>query len=302
LRSTGCIKGSDKTFYYFIISLLIAANSTVLAQNPCPDIGDPCEPDTIWIDCGTKVIPDSGGWVVFPIYLKSDNQGEGNDIVGFNLPLYVSRSNSIDSAWIDTAVSLVFENSAFNDTGNLLSVTADSLQLDGWVGLGAIDFDSLGLLSGTHLVAQMWIHLSDTSSITIDTSSRQSNSLLLVTSLATSYVPIWDKVTCGVQLCAGTAGDVNGTPPISLPDVIHLVNYVFDKDRPGIGCQGSDPGNCWTPEPLCRGEINGVSPIGLPDVIYLVNFVFDKDRPATGCIGSNPGTCWIPVPADNCCF
>jgi hypothetical protein len=99
-----------------------------------------------------------------------------------------------------------------------------------------------------------------------------------------------------------TPGDVNGTLPISLPDVIHLVNYVFDKDRPATSCLGSSPGNCWTPDPLCRGEVNGTSPISLPDVIHLVNYVFDKDRPATSCLGSSPGNCWTPVASGMCCL
>jgi hypothetical protein len=96
------------------------------------------------------------------------------------------------------------------------------------------------------------------------------------------------------------AGDVNGTLPISLPDVIHLVNYVFDKDRPATGCLGSSSGNCWTPDPVCRGEINGTAPVSLPDVIHLVNYVFDKDRPAASCLGSSPGNCWPPVPTCPC--
>jgi hypothetical protein len=102
--------------------------------------------------------------------------------------------------------------------------------------------------------------------------------------------------------CQAVPGDVNGTPPIGLPDVIHLVNYVFDKDRPATSCLGADPGNCWTPDPLCRGEVNGTSPIGLPDVVHLVNYVFDKDRPATSCLGSSPGNCWTPVPGGVCCL
>gem|GEM_PF-6985506 len=109
------------------------------------------------------------------------------------------------------------------------------------------------------------------------------------------------KNLCAANLCLAQPGDVDGTAPISLPDVIYLVNYVFDKDRTATGCLGSSLGNCWAPSPLCRGEINGTPPISLPDVIHLVNYVFDKDRPATGCEGSNPGNCWAPVASDICC-
>jgi|GEM_PF-2668479 len=100
-----------------------------------------------------------------------------------------------------------------------------------------------------------------------------------------------------------TPADVNGVPPVSLPDVIHLVNFVFDKDRPATTCLGSAPGNCWTPNPLCRGDVNGSggNP-NLQDVIYLVNYVFDKDRLATGCLGSSPGNCWTVVRTGECCL
>lgn len=109
----------------------------------------------------------------------------------------------------------------------------------------------------------------------------------------------WWGMVCS---CLAQPGDVNGTPPISLPDAIQLVNYVFDTDRAATGCLGSDPGNCWSPNPLCRGEVNGTPPISLPDAIQLVNYIFDKDRPATACMGSDPGNCWTPVPTGVCCL
>ena|GEM_PF-6463748 len=117
------------------------------------------------------------------------------------------------------------------------------------------------------------------------------------------YVGTAPVDTSGTGPCAIVPGEVNGTPPIALPDVINLVNYVFDKDRLAAGCLGSDPGNCWTFAPLCRGDVNGSggSP-NLQDVIYLVNFVFDKDRPATSCLGSSPGNCWTPVASGVCCL
>jgi len=101
--------------------------------------------------------------------------------------------------------------------------------------------------------------------------------------------------------CIAIPGDVNATGGIDLTDVIHLVNYFYDKDRPATGCLGVDPGNCWTFDPICRGDVTGISGITLPDIIYLVNFVYDKDRPATGCLGSSPGNCWVPVATCQCC-
>jgi hypothetical protein len=111
----------------------------------------------------------------------------------------------------------------------------------------------------------------------------------------------WDYATIKYSPCSATPGDVNGTPPIALPDVIHLANYIFDKDRPATSCLGSDTGNCWTPDPLCLGEVDGNAPISLPDVIWLVNFVFDKDRPGLSCLGTGSIPCWLPIPTDVCC-
>jgi glucose/arabinose dehydrogenase len=113
-------------------------------------------------------------------------------------------------------------------------------------------------------------------------------------------VPDGVPTQCGN--CLAVSGDVNGTPPIDLADVLHLVNYVFDKDRPTTSCLGSDPGNCWTLDPPCRGEINGTPPIGLPDVIHLVNYVFDKARLATSCQASDQVNCWPPVQTGVCCL
>jgi hypothetical protein len=121
----------------------------------------------------------------------------------------------------------------------------------------------------------------------------------------TNYISIWPQQTSkawdAVDVCDTMPGDANGTPPVGLPDVVHLINYVFDKDRPGIGCYGIDPGNCWTPTPLCRGEVTGVEPVNLQDVIWLVNFVFDKDRPLLSCLGAGSIPCWLPIPNDVCC-
>jgi len=89
--------------------------------------------------------------------------------------------------------------------------------------------------------------------------------------------------------CQDYAGDVNNDDNATLADVIHLVNYVFDKDRPATGCLGSGPGNCWTFDPWCQGNVNGDNVISLVDVIYLVNFVLGK-----------PGN-WTPVPSGSCC-
>ena len=85
-----------------------------------------------------------------------------------------------------------------------------------------------------------------------------------------------------------TRGDVNASGAITLGDIVHLVNYLFDKDR--LPCLGTDPGNCWTPVPFCRGDVNTSASITIGDVVHLVNYIFDKDR--LPCLGSDPGNCW----------
>jgi subtilisin family serine protease len=98
-------------------------------------------------------------------------------------------------------------------------------------------------------------------------------------------------------MCVAVPGDVNASGAITIGDIVHLVNYLFDKDR--LPCLGTDPGNCWTPDPFCRGDVNASASITIGDVVHLVNYVFDKDR--LPCLGSDPGNCWTPDKSSVCC-
>jgi hypothetical protein len=99
-------------------------------------------------------------------------------------------------------------------------------------------------------------------------------------------------------LCTAIPGDVNGTSTITIGDIVHLVNYIFDKDR--LPCLGSAPGNCWTPDPFCRGDVNQSATITIGDILHLVNYIFDKDR--LPCLGASPGNCWTPESSGACCL
>ncbi|OGC92092.1 MAG: hypothetical protein A2142_06025 [candidate division Zixibacteria bacterium RBG_16_48_11] len=99
-------------------------------------------------------------------------------------------------------------------------------------------------------------------------------------------------------LCTAIPGDVNGSSAITIGDIVHLVNYIFDKDR--LPCLGSDPGNCWTPAPFCRGDVNQSATITIGDILHLVNYIFDKDR--LPCLGASPGNCWTPESSEACCL
>ena len=98
--------------------------------------------------------------------------------------------------------------------------------------------------------------------------------------------------------CFSIPGDVNASGGITIGDIIHLVNYIFDKDK--LPCLGSDPGNCWNPNLSCRGDANQSGTITIGDIVHLVNFIFDKDR--LPCLGSDPGNCWTPDASGTCCL
>jgi hypothetical protein len=99
-------------------------------------------------------------------------------------------------------------------------------------------------------------------------------------------------------LCTALPGDVNSSGGITLGDVVHILNFLFDRDRPP--CKGIDPGNCWAVIPSCLPDVNASGNITLADVIHLLNYLFDRDKPP--CIGIEPGNCWTPLSQAECCL
>ena len=226
---------------------------------------DPGQPDTIWIVCQNETVHDTGSWISMNIYLKTDNQGAGNDVAAFDLPLYLSRSNS-GAVMLDTSLNSVFANSVFKDSASYFrSVSADSQNLDCPVVIGAVKFSGTGFSSGTHILATLRLKLDDSTTLDIDTTSTSTNSLQLVTSSASGYIPIWKVLFCPVCVHSSPAGDANCSGGISLADVIYLVNYLFKS---------------W-PAPCCPtlGDVNCSGSITLADIIQLVNHIF-KAEPA----------------------
>ena len=98
--------------------------------------------------------------------------------------------------------------------------------------------------------------------------------------------------------CVSMPGDLNNSGTISLGDVVHLLNYLFDRNKPP--CVGTDPGNCWSFVPSCRGDVNRSGTLTLGDVIHILNYLFDRDRPP--CVGIDPGNCWTPEASGTCCL
>ncbi|OGC90692.1 MAG: hypothetical protein A2142_01350 [candidate division Zixibacteria bacterium RBG_16_48_11] len=107
-----------------------------------------------------------------------------------------------------------------------------------------------------------------------------------------------DYATVKYAQCSAIPGDANASGSITLGDIIHVVNYIFDKDK--LPCLGTDPGNCWTPGPFCQGDVNQTGTITIGDIVHLVNYIFDKDR--LPCLGSDPGNCWTPEASGACCL
>ncbi|MCI0531572.1 MAG: hypothetical protein L0Y74_06475 [candidate division Zixibacteria bacterium] len=263
MACTGSSQNSKRLFLAFrllaILALLTAVNSK--AEN----MVDPGQPDTVWIVCQNEAVPDTGSWISMNIYLKTDNQGSGNDVTAFDLPLYLSRSNTAPVS-VDTTVTAVFANSVFKDSSSYFrAVSADSQNLDCPVVIGAVKFSGTGFSSGTHILATLRLKLDDSTTLDIDTTSTSTNSLQLVTSSASGYVPVWNVLTCPVCVHSSPAGDANCSGGISLADVIYLVNYLFKS---------------W-PAPCCfsLGDVNCSGSITLADIIQLVNHIF-KAQPA----------------------
>lgn len=139
------------------------------------------------------------------------------------------------------------------------------MKLNGFIDFGVVRLSTPGLAAGTYVLGQVWVYLRDSTSITIDTTSRVSNSLRLVTSQAVGYVPIWKKADCPVCVHSSPAGDANCSGAITLADAIYLVNYIF---KSGLA-------------PCCKvlGDANCSGTITLADIITLVNYLF-KSGPA----------------------
>jgi hypothetical protein len=127
---------------------------------------------------------------------------------------------------------------------------------------------------------------------------------LAVDHVGNAYVTGWvtvdnqDFLTIKYSPCSALPGDVNSSSSITLGDIVHLLNYVFDRDYPP--CLGTDPGNCWDFGLTCRGDVNNSASITLGDIVHLLNYVFDRDYPP--CIGTDPGNCWTPVASGACCL
>ena len=115
----------------------------------------------------------------------------------------------------------------------------------------------------------------------------------------TQIAPQESELSANAQpVCLALKGDLDHSGRINLGDIVNLVNYLFDKDKPP--CLGIYPGNCWAPDFICRADVDNSGEISISDIIYLVSYMFDKDR--LPCKGSDPGNCWTPLSEGVCCL
>jgi hypothetical protein len=88
------------------------------------------------------------------------------------------------------------------------------------------------------------------------------------------------------------AGDANANNVFSLPDVVSIINYTFNK--PGWPACGSSSVLCWLSELPCRGDVNGNGGVSLADAIHGVNYIFVRPGGPWDPVG-DPPCCWPPV-------
>lgn len=85
-------------------------------------------------------------------------------------------------------------------------------------------------------------------------------SSILFSALAVDSVKNMSAFVSAPQDCQWFVGDCNKSNSLSLPDIICLVNHVF---------QGGPK-----PIPACLGDCNNTNSINLADIMILVNHVF----------------------------
>lgn len=164
---------------------------------------DPGNPDSMWVEIDNPTVPADGGDVTFKIKFYTDNSGAGNDITGFGIPLYITNSNFSANPILDTTAASAFSGTAVSAFGFLSTEVPTNggnpsifpLQYL----LGALSF-STGIISGSYTFALMKIHITDTTTLCIDSTTVGGQSLNFVTSSAAEYIPNWNPLCRSITL------------------------------------------------------------------------------------------------------
>jgi len=225
-----------KIYTIFLFLILVALSS---AQ-------DPGNPDTMWVEITSPVVPVGGDDVVFTIAFSTDNTGAGNDIIGFAVPLYITNSNSSANPVLDTTVSTTLSTTAVSSFGLLsTAVTTNggnpSIFPLQYV-LGAVSFAG-GITSGSYTFAYVKIHLSDTTTLCIDTMTYQAQELEFTTLSNANYFPKWGKLCSPINFDSDPAGQDslrieagnNAIPVQTGGDSKFIINLYTDNTGAGNG-------------------------------------------------------------------
>jgi len=184
---------------------------------------DPNGPDTVYLESQKYKITPGGGDLEVQIWLKTDNALDKDKVIGFQMPLVWSSTNSQAQARFDptrlenqASASGLFRNSAIESWG-IFILLEDSINHK--VELAAVCTTSSGLLSGSHLLATLTFTLLDTTTICLDTTQNMGRSLLFVTSQGFGYVPGFYSGCFSAEF-----GALN-TPPyfVAVPDTVRML-------------------------------------------------------------------------------
>jgi len=137
------------------------------------------------------LIPPGGGDIILKAWMETDNTGSGNDVTGFSIPVKIRSSNTTAQVYLaETSVAFIFGGTAIEGwlNVNLMSVNTDS-NLISIGGFGYLGIWS-GLTSGAHLIANLKVHASDSTTLSFGFWPYPDNPYLaLVTSLGEEYSP-----------------------------------------------------------------------------------------------------------------
>ncbi len=195
---------------------------------------DPGQPDTIWADTSAGTIDAcKGGKVRINIWIKTDNTGIGNDIAGISVPLLLTSTNPAATPVLDTTVATTFDKSEVAFWDNLVhNAQSDPAIFPVKTALGAVT-SGPGFKPGTHLFATLVIHLADTTTLCIDTTSfgLGPTQLDLSTSFGADYVPYWNPspfcFRAGTYPCGQAPASYWAHSPVNL--------IVIDPNNDSIG-------------------------------------------------------------------
>jgi hypothetical protein len=199
---------------------------------------------------GPMAVPLGGGDVTVKVWLNTDNTDPGNEIVAFSIPVKIKSSNPASEVYLaDTTATFVYGGTAIEywDGDKLVNSDSNVICLGGFnLGFGPYP----GLTSGLHLIANLKVHATDSTTLSFAFWPYPDNPYLaVVTNLGQEYSP-----------CAYKAGDLDQDGKVNIVDVVYLVNVVHKSwANPGLPC---------------LVDVNGSTGFSLADVIYLANHVF----------------------------